>query len=224
MIGRTLIIGGGKIDYSFTEKYLSEQKFDSIICADSGLDAAKKLGLDVNFLIGDFDSVQNENLSEFIELNSLNSNTKYIRYPKEKDYTDMHLALEWAVSQKPSEIIILGATGGRLDHFIANVNILMLPLKNNIPTYIIDKYNKLCLIDSEYRINRNNLWGKYISICPFTENVTDVCLNGFKYTLNKETLSIGNSRTVSNEFANETDEAIISLSQGILIVIESRNG
>ncbi len=223
MIGRTLIIGGGSIDYGFAQKYLAEQKFDSIVCADSGLDAANKLGLNANFLMGDFDSIKEETLSEFMETDSLNNSTKYIQYPKEKDYTDMHLVLDWTVSQNPSEIIILGATGGRLDHFIANVNILMLPLKNNIPAYIVDKYNKLCLIDGKYQIKRNNLWGKYISICPLTEKVTGVCLNGFKYPLVGETLEIGGSRTVSNEISSEADEAIISLKHGILIIIESRD-
>lgn len=223
MIGRTLIIGGGSIDYDFAKKYLIEQKFDSVVCADSGLDAAKKLGLNTSFLMGDFDSVKEETLSEFMETEVLNSGTRYIQYPKEKDYTDMHLVLDWAVSQNPSEIVILGATGGRLDHFIANVNILMLPLKNNIPAYIVDKYNKLCLIDGEYQIKRNNLWGKYISICPLTEKVIGVCLKGFKYPLVNETLEIGGSRTVSNEISSEADEAIISLTQGVLIVIESRD-
>lgn len=50
MIGRTLILGGGETDYSFAETYLEGQKFDSVVCADSGLAAAKKLGLDVSFL------------------------------------------------------------------------------------------------------------------------------------------------------------------------------
>ncbi|HBA97552.1 MAG TPA: thiamine diphosphokinase [Lachnospiraceae bacterium] len=223
MIGRTLIIGGGEIDYEFTADYLSKQKFDTVVCADSGLDAADRLGLNVNFLMGDFDSVEKETLSKFLELDCQGDNTKYIKYPKEKDYTDMHLVLEWTTGRKPSEIVILGATGRRLDHFIANINILMLPLENNIPAYIIDKYNKICLADREHRISKENLWGKYISICPFTDKVTDVCLHGFKYPLTGETLRTGGSRTVSNELADGADEAIISLGEGILIVIESKD-
>lgn len=223
MIERTLIIGGGDIDYTFTKKYLSEQKFDSVVCADSGLDVADKLGLDVNFLMGDFDSVEKEILSKYMKKDFLGSNTRYIKYPKEKDYTDMHLVLEWTLEQKPSEIVILGATGRRLDHFIANVNILLLALEKKIPTYIIDRYNKLCLINSEYRINRHSLWGKYISICPFTEEVTGVSLYGFKYPLTSKTIKKGGSRTVSNELADSVDEAVISLDQGILIVIESKD-
>lgn len=217
MIGRTLIIGGGDIDYSFAKKYLLEQEFDSVVCADSGLDVADRLGLEVNFLMGDFDSVKEKTLSKFMEKNA------YIKYPKEKDYTDMHLVLEWTLEQKPSQIVILGATGRRLDHFIANVNILVLALKHKIPTYIIDKYNKLCLINSEYMIYRHSLWGKYISVYPFTEEATGVSLNGFKYPLVCETLQKGGSRTVSNELLDGADKAVISLDKGILIVIESKD-
>lgn len=223
MIGKTLIIGGGEIDYDFTKSYLAKQKFDTVVCADAGLDAADRLGLDVNFLMGDFDSVENETLSKFMKIDSLDNSAKYIKYPKEKDYTDMHLVLEWTVVKKPSEIVIIGATGRRLDHFIANVNILMLPLENNIPAYIVDKYNKLCLIKSEHRIYRNNLWGKYISVCPLTEEVKGVCLRDFKYPLDSVTIKIGGSTTVSNELADGADEAVISLDKGILIVIESRD-
>lgn len=224
MIGRTLILGGGKIDYNFAEAYLTGQKFDSVVCADSGLAAAKKLGLDVSFFMGDFDSVDKEVLAEYMQMEkTCKEDTKFIKYPEEKDYTDLHLVLEWVTGKQPSEIIILGATGGRLDHFIANVNILMIPMKNNIPAYIIDPCNKLCLINGSYSIKRNNLWGKYISLCPLTEKVTGVCLHGMKYPLDNAVLKIGESIAVSNEMAEEAEEALISLDNGILVVIESKD-
>ncbi|MCI8751282.1 MAG: thiamine diphosphokinase [Lachnospiraceae bacterium] len=224
MIGRTLILGGGETDYSFAETYLEGQKFDSVVCADSGLAAAKKLGLDVSFFMGDFDSVDKEVLAEYMEMGqTCEEGTKFIKYPEEKDYTDLHLVLEWVTGQQPSEIVILGATGGRLDHFIANVNILMLPMQNNIPAYIIDPYNKLCLINSMYRIKRSSLWGKYISLCPLTEKVTGVCLSGMKYPLTNAVLKIGESIAVSNEMAKDAEEAVISLDKGILVVIESKD-
>lgn len=222
MAGRILILGGGIIDYGFAKEYIQGQKFDIIVCADSGLDAAKELGLDIDFLMGDFDSVHKDTLGRFMEENSLDgSNTKFARYPAEKDYTDMHLILEWAVEKKPSGIVILGATGGRLDHLIANINILMLPLENNIPAYIVDRNNKLCLIDSQYVIKREESRWKYISVYPLTDKVTGVSLNGVKYPLDNVELKKGGSTTVSNEFAADADKAVISLDTGILIVIQS---
>ncbi|MCI9077996.1 MAG: thiamine diphosphokinase [Lachnospiraceae bacterium] len=222
MAGRILILGGGTVDYAFAKEYIHGQEFDTIACADSGLDAAKKLGLDIDFLLGDFDSVQKDTLKGFMEENALpGSNTKFARYPAKKDYTDMHLILEWAVSQKPSGIIILGATGGRLDHLIANINILMLPLANNIPAYIVDRNNKLCLAGSRHIIKREESPWKYISVYPLTDKVTGVSLAGVKYPLEDVVLEKGGSTTVSNEFAADASEAVISLDTGILIVIQS---
>ena len=82
MAGKTLILGGGTFDYAFAKEYIQGQMFDTVVCADSGLDAAKKLGLDIDFLLGDFDSVQKDTLAGFMEENALNgSNTKFARYP-----------------------------------------------------------------------------------------------------------------------------------------------
>lgn len=220
MAGRVLILGGGTIDYGFAAGYLKDQEFDITACADSGLDAAKRLGIHIDFLLGDFDSVDKETLDGFMEEASGGS-TKFARYPAEKDYTDMHLVLEWAVYKKPSEIVILGATGGRLDHLVANINILLLPLKNNIPAYIVDKNNKLCLVNGRYSIVRNNAFGKYISVYPLTEEVSGLSLSGVKYPLDGVTVEKGVSMTVSNEFAEDAEEAVISLDKGILIVIQS---
>ena len=220
MAGRVLIIGGGEIDYGFAGKYLKEHRFDSVACADSGLDAAKRLGLKAGFLLGDFDSVDKGTLGSFMEEARGNS-SKFARYPAEKDYTDMHLVLEWVVDRKPSEIVILGATGGRLDHLVANINILILPLKNNIPAYIIDKNNKLCLVNGRYSIAKKDAFGKYISVYPLTEEVSGLSISGVKYPLDGVTVKKGGSMTVSNEFAEEAEEAVISLGKGILIVIQS---
>lgn len=99
----------------------------------------------------------------------------------------------------------------------------MVPMENNIPAYIIDPYNKLCLINSMYKIKKSRQWGKYISLCPLTEKVTGVCLCGMKYPLDNAVLKIGESIAVSNEMAEDAEEAVISLDKGILAVIESRD-
>ena len=74
-----------------------------------------------------------------------------------------------------------------------------------------------------YRIKRSSLWRKYISLCPLTEKVTGVCLSGMKYPLTNAVLKIGESIAVSNEMAKDAEEAVISLDNGILVVIESKD-
>ena len=221
---RTLIFSGGHIDTEFAKEYLAQKKFDMVICADSGLNAAYKLGVKVDCIMGDFDSVS----SDIVELYrndrvEASKGVKFVKFPPKKDLTDTDIVLEYVISLNPDEIVILGATGGRMDHFLANVNILMKPLRNGIKSYIIDKYNKIYLIDSEETIERKNLWGKYISFQPLTEKVKNVWLKGFKYTLAGKELTIGESLTISNEMADSESEAVVSFDSGVLIVIESHD-
>lgn len=218
MIGKTLIIAGGDVNIPFITCYLEDKQFDTIVCADSGLDVAYQLGLSVQYAMGDFDSASKESITKYND-----SGTEFIRYPVEKDATDTHIVLDWVVDKLPSEIILLGATGKRLDHFLANVNVLMKPLSYGIPTYIVDEHNCLYLLDRSYVFHREKMHGKYISFLPFTEEVSAVYLRGFKYELDGQTLTLGNSIGVSNELSEESDTALIEFGEGVMIAIESRD-
>ncbi len=224
MLGRTLVFSGGRYDDSFMKAYLKEQKFDTVVCADSGLDAAFRYEILVDYFMGDFDSVSPFVLKKYQDaFASEKHSAQWIQYPKEKDATDTQLVLEWVVERNPSEIVILGATGGRIDHFLANLNLMMIPLKQHIPAYIVDRNNKIYLIDSETKIKVNDQYGKYISLQPLSQEVTGITLQGMKYPLEDFTMTIGTSLGVSNEIAQNSQEAVIQLKKGILVVIESKD-
>lgn len=217
MLGRVLVFCGGKIARSFVEHYLEQESFDTVVCADAGLNHANDLSMPVHYFMGDFDSVAPEVLQRY------KAQAEWIQYPAEKDVTDTQIVLEWIVEHGAAEIVMLGATGGRLDHFLANVNLLMLPLKANIPAYIVDEYNRIYLINRETVIHREEIFGKYISLQPLTSQVTEVSLQGFRYLLDHVTLTVGTGRAVSNELAADASQAVISFRDGVLIVLESRD-
>lgn len=224
MFGKTLLISGGRVDLEFAKEYVSAQTYDTVVCADSGLEAAYALELSVNYIMGDFDSVSPEILQKYQEKKVAGSlAAEFVQYPTAKDATDTHMVLEWLTEQYPSEITILGATGGRMDHLLANINILMKPLSYGIPAYIIDPNNRLYLADHSLVLHREKLFGKYISLQPLTEKVYPVTLRGFEYGLEEYTLTIGDSRGVSNELRKDAEAACITFQEGILIIIESRD-
>lgn len=224
MFGKTLIIAGGVVDLDFVKEYLKGESFDTVVCADSGLDSAYRLGLPVQYAMGDFDSVSKEVLAYYQRtVFSDGVKTQFVKYPPEKDATDSHIVLDWVVNRLPAEILILGATGRRLDHFLANVNILMKPLSYGIPAYIVDKHNKIYLMDHSHVIRREEMFGKYISFIPFTEEVSAVYLRGFKYELDGQTLTLGDSIGVSNEMGEGKDAGLVEFGDGVLIVVESRD-
>lgn len=223
MFGKTLLFSGGKTDLEFAREYLEQYSFDTVVCADSGLEAAHALQLPVKYIMGDFDSVSKQVMEQYRRPDGDGNRAEFVQYPTAKDATDTEMVLQWLVEQKPEEIVILGATGGRLDHLLANIQILMHPLAANIPAYIIDRNNRLFLADHTVILHRQDLFGRYISLQPLTECVKSVTLRGLKYTLEDYTLTIGSSRAVSNEIAAEAEYAEIAFTEGVLIVIESRD-
>lgn len=153
----------------FAEEYTASKEYDTVVCADSGLNTAYRLGMPVHYFMGDFDSVSPEILEAYREGKVEGSeHCEWVRYPKEKDYVDTQLVLEWILEKGADEITFLGATGGRLDHFLANVNILMLALKQKVPAYIVDSRNRIRLTDSTLSIERQDMYGKYLSLLPLT--------------------------------------------------------
>ncbi len=165
---------------------------------------------------GDFDSVTKEELT-FIEEHV----TEINRYKPEKDETDMELALNWALKQKATTIRLFGATGGRLDHLLANLHLLLNPLKQNNPTsvYLIDCKNIVFLKGpGQYSIEKMAA-KKYVSFIPLTLDVFNLTLEGFKFPLKNRHISLGSTLCISNELIS--DYGTFSFSEGILIVIRS---
>lgn len=224
MLGKVLLITGGKVNMDFAEEYTASKEYDTVVCADSGLNTAYRLGMPVHYFMGDFDSVSPEILKAYREGKVEGSeHCEWVRYPKEKDYVDTQLVLEWILEKGADEITFLGATGGRLDHFLANINILMLALKQKVPAYIVDSRNRIRLTDSTLSIERQDMYGKYLSLLPLTSTVTGVTLRGLKYLIEDYTLEVGIARAISNEMDETSDKAEILLRTGVLIVVESKD-
>lgn len=165
---------------------------------------------------GDFDSVSSTELEEIREtVQEVN------RFQPEKDETDLELALNWTIEQRPEKINIFGATGGRLDHFMGNLQLLMMPslLETGIPVEIIDVQNRLYLAKSGEHSVLEIPEYQYISFVPVTENVEGITLSGFKYPLKNRNISRGSTLCISNELIQSS--GTFSFSNGILMVIRS---
>lgn len=212
-----LIVTGGNVDLDLLNNYYNTNKNLLIIAVDKGLEALYKLNIIPNHIVGDLDSVNQEILKHYNNISCI----KIHKYMPEKDYTDTDIALKFAIDLHVSSITILGATGTRIDHILANIHILAYTLDNQIPCYILDANNKIYLTDNSITLNKNEIYGKYISLIPLTTSVEGLTLKGFKYPLDNFCLTVGKSLGISNEIIENI--ATISLKLGILIVIESRD-
>lgn len=214
---RCLIITGGPIDLGFARSYLSGEGFDRVIAVDRGLNAAWALGIVPDVIVGDFDSADPAALADFRRREHI----VWEVHQPEKDDTDTELAIKRALAMGASHIVLLGATGGRLDHLLGNIHLLFPCLQRGVQASIVDPGNKLYLIDGEHHFKKKDVWGTYISFLPLTEDVRGITLRGFKYPLTDRDISIGTSLCISNEL--EDEEASITFREGVLVVVESRD-
>lgn len=215
-MNRFLIITGGNVDYSWAAQWLKDREYEYIIAADRGLAHISVLGLKPDYILGDYDSVDAAVLDEY------RMSAETVVYPKEKDFTDTHLAILAAISRGADCIDILGATGSRVDHMLTNINVCRAALEAQIQCYIYDENNKIYLLDDSERriVNKNNQYGTYVSIIPMTQTVR-LSLKGFKYPLEEYELKQGLSVCQSNEILCE--EAVINIHSGVAVVIEARD-
>ena len=215
-MNKTLIITGGYIDENFLKEWFTKENYSMIIAADRGLMVADRLNLPLDFIVGDFDSVSKEILQKYEKLS-----TPIQTFPREKDKTDTQIAIELALMHNPSSIDIIGATGSRMEHILANLHLLLLPLQLNVDASIIDAHNKIYLKTKRFHIKKDTQFGQFLSLLPFHEKVTGLTMKGFKYPLDRVTLDFDSTLCISNEIVEE--EAMVDLVEGILIVIESRD-
>ena len=212
-----LIITGGSIEYNFAIKYIEERMWDYIICADAGMKFCHKAGIIPDLILGDFDSVDQESYECFNAI----CPERMERFPSHKDETDTELALLRAIEAGADAVTMIGATGTRLDHVMGNIQILKKALDRGITTYLVDSHNRIRMTDTAVTISKEEQFGTYVSLIPFTEKVTGLTLCGFSYPVQDYTLMQGRSVGVSNEITGQQGE--ISLKEGLLLVMESRD-
>ena len=211
-----LVFTGGMINLVWAREWLATKQFDYIITADKGLLYADELNCKVDYILGDFDSIDTDLLEKYRSMN-----VELITFPCEKDFTDTHLAIETAIEKGAGQITILGAIGSRMDHTMSNIQNMKIALDSEIPCYIIDEFNKIYLANKEVTINKSEQFGKYISLIPFSEKVTGLTLSGFHYPLRKYLMNQGLSVGISNEIVDEN--GVIEFEEGILIIFETRD-
>ena len=214
----TIIISGGNIEKDFALAFLKKNKGARLIAADAGMRFLTECGIRPDLTIGDFDSISSEAEKSMKQME--NEGLRVIRLRPEKDVSDTQAAFLEAVRTGSRRIALLGCTGTRLDHVMANLSLLVLAREAGAEAEIFDSHNRISLIPSGLVLKKQERTSRYISCFPFGGDVTGLTLTGFKYPLRDFHLRPRDSGlTVSNELSEE--EAVISYTSGNLIMIES---
>lgn len=218
-----LLISGGPLDLSFAKEFVKNRNYDFVVAADAGFSVCLDLGIHPDLLVGDFDTFGRERIKTYLS----DSRFQIEMYKPEKDETDTELAFRRIREAGYEEVDVLGALGGRLDHEISNIHLLVHERRKGLQANCYDAKNRIYILDSEqkneYNFSRSRQYGTYVSFLPITEHVKGITLTGFKYPLQDKDISIlsNPSLCVSNEILEET--AMISLKEGILMCVESKD-
>jgi thiamine pyrophosphokinase len=236
---RTVIIANGEPPtHHGIARWLREG--DALICADGGARAALALDLKPQHVIGDFDSLSDDELRELERRGA-----QLHRHSPRKDETDLELALLFAVGKKTTEgmegtestekrrkdsvfsvpsvvneIVVLGAMGGRRDHELANILLLAMPQLKGARVTLAHGDERMFLVDARDGATATTLRGQHgdiVSLLPFGGDAHGIRTEGLEYPLRDESLFVGPARGVSNVMLS--NEAIVSLRQGMLLCV-----
>ena len=210
-----ILVCGGTLAAAFLREAAAKEKEVVLYAVDGGLTVIDEAGMKPDYLIGDFDTVSKELIERYETV------CETIRHRPEKDATDTELAVDHALEHGADRIVLLGATGSRFDHTMANVHMLCRVLLRGRFAELIDKNNRITLHRIPFQIDKKELSGTYLSFLPFFGEVEEVTLTGVKYPLYRKTLTAGSSLSISNEALD--GKINVSFSNGYLLMIESRD-
>lgn len=213
---KAVIVSGGSIDQLFGLQLLSEIQPEYIIAVDSGLKFLYHNQILPTHIVGDFDSVD----LAVIEYYKEKSDIPIREFNPVKDASDTEIGLRYALELGAEELWLLGATGTRLDHVMANIQILKIAHDTGVKAYIVDNHNKISLNEKEIFLKKQKSFGKYFSIFPFGGIVQNVTITGAKYPLEHYCLCPYDSRCVSNEIVDDVE---IVFPEGMIILMETRD-
>lgn len=182
---RCVIIGGADISrYERVRTYLREDDF--YICCDSGLRHRAGLGIVPDLIVGDFDSHDDPHL-----------NIETITLPCEKDDTDTVFAVKEALARGFQDFLLLGVIGGRLDHTLGNVSILMMLDSQGKRAVALDDFSEIQVVSAE-PVQISNQYA-YFSLLNITGVAKGITIKGAKYPLKDAEITCEYQYGISNE-------------------------
>jgi thiamine pyrophosphokinase len=200
-----LIFAGGDSPTDSLSEELPEAEL--IIAADSGYDLAVNAGFSVDVLVGDMDSIETELVPGHVVVE---------RHPADKDATDLELALEKVMEDRPERIVVVGGAGGRVDHEMATAALLCSAKWDAVDEidWVTDR--GWAHVVRRRRIVHGDV-GEIISLIPTGGPVTGVTTKGLRWNLRDATMHPGTTWGVSNEFSGPV--ADIQVASGCLLAV-----
>lgn len=187
---------------------------DLVIAVDGGLDHIVSWGLEADVVVGDFDSVDAQNLQR-----AKSCGSEIVQYPQDKDATDTELALVLADERGASEITVLGCWGQRRDHELATTLCLCAKKFSHIAITATDGQRLMWVLHDVVDLEQPS--GSVLSLIAVLGDVVGITTSGLRWQLDDETLKVATGRGISN--VCESRKQHISIKSGVLLVFGESN-
>lgn len=207
---KAVILAGGRLLPSPQVKGLVEGAA-LILAADSGLRHARALGLQPAAVVGDFDSVAEDDLAAFPDL-------PRVQHPVRKDSLDLELAADLAVERGATELRVLGAFGSRLDQSLGALLVGFRLRKAGIVISLHDGYRDAHPLLAGARLELALPPGTTFSLLALED--ARCTIEGAEYTLDDEEVPFGVGLGLANRSLGSTR---VLLHSGLVAVIVERS-
>ena len=207
--GPTVLVlaGGDPVDERMRELL---PRVAMVVAADSGLEQAARLGLRVDLVVGDFDSVDPDALAAAERAGATTE-----RYPVDKDYTDLELAVLAAQRLDAVRVVVVGGWGGRIDHALANLLLLAAPAYASLHLEAVGTSGRVIAVHDRAEITGSP--GDLVTLLAVGGAAHGVTTEGLQFPLRGETLEPGATRGVSNVLLGT--HATVELASGVLLAL-----
>lgn len=208
---RTVIVANGDFNPPPELEALLDSA-EAVIAADGGARHLAKLERKPDVVIGDLDSLTSAKIDELEQ-----AGAHVLRFPEDKEQSDLELALLHAKKVGAGEAYVLGALGRRWDHSLANLLLAAHPELADLQIVFLHGTQQLFLIRGDVQLGVPV--GTRLSLIPLKGHAKGVSSQGLAFPLDNETLYFGSTRGVSNIV--EAEDAEIGLCKGLLLCVLS---
>jgi len=211
---RAIIVANGELIKP--ETYLLEiEQSDITIAVDGGTRHCRSLGLEPTVVIGDLDSTSVDDQQAIKD----NEKIQLIVYPRDKDLTDLELALQYAKKIGVTDVFLIGLFGGRMDQTIANILLLTREDWRDISMIILNGHETAYMMRENQSLTLGGKVGDIVSLIPLSPNVFVTETHGLRWQLIDTQMFFGTTLGISNEMTKDYFQIQIGI--GNLMVIHT---
>ncbi|HSJ70503.1 MAG TPA: thiamine diphosphokinase [Acidimicrobiia bacterium] len=185
-----------------------------VIAADSGYDHARAMGLMVDVLVGDMDSISAEGLEH-----AATHDVTIERHDASKDETDLELALAVARRLGATTVAVHGGEDGRIAHLLGIALGLTHARIDDLDVAWHTRTGVIAVATPSRTVHVSGTVGDIVSLIP-SGSVAGVTTEGLRWHLADDALEAGSTRGLSNEMGATL--ASVSVRAGRLLVIAER--